>query len=176
MLILSLKQRYSTSHIFPMLFEVSTHPPSIKCPSMHPRESRFLYANQSVKGFSWFHCENRENVFSVSIPTWNLFSEIHFGNDFTNFTKTLAPKTEIFQGMFHTIINSTPSKFHVKAVTISVWDYQQCIVDLRPITWMEMPGLWMVKTVDKITVELSCSQKVHYIITLKTLIVSIEPI
>ena len=41
-------------------------------------------------------------------------TEINFEKYFTIFTKTIAPETEVFIGMFETIISLTPSKSHVK--------------------------------------------------------------
>ena len=37
----------------------------------------------------------------------------HLRNNLINCTKMIAPQTEIFQGMFETVINFTPSKSHV---------------------------------------------------------------
>ena len=39
-------------------------------------------------------------------------TEIHFRNYFTYFTTKIAPETEIFQWMFDTIINFTPSELN----------------------------------------------------------------
>ena len=43
-----------------------------------------------------------------------LITKINFGNYFSNLTKMIAPETEIYEGMFDTIINLTSSKVHVK--------------------------------------------------------------
>ena len=63
------------------------------------------------------HSENAFRMF-VLIPTWIFclrMTEIHFVNYITNFTYMVIKihLTELFQGMFDTIIKFTPSKFHV---------------------------------------------------------------
>ena len=48
------------------------------------------------------HSENASTLF-LFIPR----QKFDFGNDFNMFTLMIAPETEIFQGMFDTIVNFT---------------------------------------------------------------------
>ena len=55
-----------------------------------------------------FHCVINDKILKIRIAC----TEIHLGDFFLNLTKMIAPDTEIFQGMFDTNINLTPSNFH----------------------------------------------------------------
>ena len=98
-------------------------PVVVKSLLMHPynlEESRDICIKINL---CLFHCvlgtKNNENAFRllIFIPTWNFclpMTEIHFGNYFCNLIKMIAPEIEIFEVMFDTIINVTPSKIYVK--------------------------------------------------------------
>ena len=56
--------------------------------------------NQPIKVSAYFLCAVKEKIVKVTF-VFTEMTEIHFAK----FTKTKAPETEIFQGMFETILH-----------------------------------------------------------------------
>ena len=69
-------------------------------------------------------------------------TEIDFGNYFTNYTETVAPETEIAQGMFDSIVNFTPNKCHVKdRLFFKNWHSRIGIQELAFKNWHSRIGI-----------------------------------